>query len=55
MEFSMGASGQDLIRQSLTKVGEFAAHPAAFGILLVYAILWFTFDPGTLTANGKEC
>jgi low affinity Fe/Cu permease len=48
MEFSMGASAQDLIRQSLTKVGEFAAHPAAFGILLVYALLWFTFDPGTL-------
>ena len=39
---------KNFIRQSLTRIGELAAHPAAFGILLVYALLWFVFDRTTL-------
>lgn len=36
------------IRQLLTRLGEMAAHPSAFGILIVYALLWFIFDRDTL-------
>jgi low affinity Fe/Cu permease len=36
------------IRQLLTGLGEMAAHPSAFGILIVYALLWFIFDRDTL-------
>jgi len=36
------------IRQFLTRTGELAAHPFAFGIWLLYAILWFIFDRDTL-------
>jgi low affinity Fe/Cu permease len=32
----------------LTKLGEVAAHPGAFGVLIVYALLWFIFDRNTL-------
>lgn len=39
---------QVVIRQSLTRIGALAAHPAAFGVLLIYAFLWFVFDPATL-------
>ena len=38
----------DGIRQLLTRLGELAAHPGAFGILIVYALLWFIFDPESL-------
>jgi low affinity Fe/Cu permease len=41
-------SAKHLIRHSLTRIGELAAHPAAFGILLLYATLWFAFDRATL-------
>lgn len=44
----MDQSGTHLIRRSLTRIGELAAHPAAFGILLIYALLWFIFDRATL-------
>ena len=33
-----------LIRRSLTRLGEVTAHPAAFGLVLIYAGLWFTFS-----------
>jgi len=36
------------IRKMLTKLGEVAAHPGAFGVLIVYALLWFIFDRNTL-------
>jgi low affinity Fe/Cu permease len=36
------------IRQLLTRLGEVAAHPGAFGVLIVYALLWFVFDRDTL-------
>jgi|SRR6476646_247948 low affinity Fe/Cu permease len=32
------------IRELLTRLGVMAAHPGAFGILVVYAVLWFIFD-----------
>ena len=32
------------IRQWLTRLGEWAAHPCAYGILVVYTVLWFVFD-----------
>ena len=37
----MEQKAKDFIRQSLTRIGELAAHPAAFGVLLTYALLWF--------------
>jgi low affinity Fe/Cu permease len=44
----MRQAATHLIRQSLTRIGELAAHPAAFGLLLIYASLWFIFDRTTL-------
>jgi low affinity Fe/Cu permease len=38
----------EMIRRALTRVGELTAHPAAFGMLLVYAVLWFAFDQRSL-------
>jgi low affinity Fe/Cu permease len=44
-----GAWSSHPIRRGLTGLGVLAAHPAAFGIVAVYAVLWFflqrdTFD-----------
>jgi low affinity Fe/Cu permease len=36
------------IRELLTRLGVMAAHPAAFVILLLYAVLWYLFDRATL-------
>src|SRR4029077_7434050 len=36
------------IRELLTRLGVMAAHPGAFGILIVYAVLWFVFDRDSL-------
>lgn len=36
------------VRQFLTRIGELAAHPAAFGILLIYVVLWIVFDRAAL-------
>jgi low affinity Fe/Cu permease len=36
------------IRRGLTGLGVLAAHPAAFGIVAVYAVLWFFFQRDTL-------
>ena len=47
-EEEMDQTAKHLIRQSLTRIGELAAHPAAFGVLLIYASLWFIFDRTTL-------
>ena len=38
----------DGIRQLLTRLGELAAHPGAFGILVADAVLWFIFDRESL-------
>jgi hypothetical protein len=37
------------VRYSLTRLGELAAHPAAFGILALYAAAWFLFSPRTFS------
>ena len=39
---------REMIRRSLTRIGELASHPAAFGVLLIYVFLWFIFDRGSL-------
>ncbi len=31
----------------MTRLGELAAHPAAFGIIAVYAVAWLIFSPAT--------
>jgi low affinity Fe/Cu permease len=38
----------DAIRQSLTRLGELAAHPGAYGIIVLYAVLWFVLDRASL-------
>ena len=35
-----------------TTVGQAAGHPAAFGIVLVYAAIWLTFDRGHFDFNA---
>jgi hypothetical protein len=38
----------ETIRRALTRLGEVAAHPAAFALVVIYAGLWFAFDRKTL-------
>ena len=38
----------DDMRRALTRVGVLTAHPAAFGVLLLYASLWFASDRESL-------
>jgi low affinity Fe/Cu permease len=38
----------EMIRRALTRLGEVTANPAAFGLVLVYAGLWFAFERTTL-------
>ena len=40
------------IRELLTRLGVMAAHPGAFGILIVYAVLWFVFDRASFDWHG---
>jgi low affinity Fe/Cu permease len=35
-----------------THVGQAAAHPAAFGVVVVYALLWIIFDRNTFDFNA---
>src|SRR4051794_31081766 len=42
---SGGACNEEhLIGHALTKLGEWATHPAAFGLALLYAAAWLLFD-----------
>src|SRR4026209_853534 len=43
---------QQGIRQWLTRLGEWAAHPGAYGILVIYTVLWFVFDRASLDWHG---
>jgi low affinity Fe/Cu permease len=43
---------QHLIRKSLTWVGTATSHPAAFVIVLLYAIGWVLFDSQSLDWHG---
>ena len=40
------------IRQSLTALGVFTAHPAAFVIVAAYGVLWFLFQPQSFDWHG---
>ena len=40
------------IRHSLTALGVFTAHPAAFVIVAAYGVLWFIFQPNTFDWHG---
>jgi low affinity Fe/Cu permease len=35
------------VRHRLTRLGELAAQPAAFGVIAIYAFAWLCFSPGT--------
>jgi low affinity Fe/Cu permease len=35
-----------------TRIGEIAAHPAACGIVILYAIIWLAFDRRTFDFNA---
>ena len=37
----------NLIRRAITQLGVYAASPIAFGVLLAYAALWFSFERST--------
>jgi low affinity Fe/Cu permease len=39
-------------RQWTTRIGKAAAHPAAFAVVLVYAIVWFIVDRRTFDFNA---
>jgi low affinity Fe/Cu permease len=36
-----------LLRRALTRIGEFASHPMAFGLVLLYAVAWLIFSSET--------
>jgi low affinity Fe/Cu permease len=38
---------RDTLRHGLTRIGELVTHPAAFGVVAVYAIAWLIFSPTT--------
>jgi len=40
------------IGHALTRLGEWAAHPAAFGLALLYAVCWLIFDRDSLNWHG---
>jgi low affinity Fe/Cu permease len=40
------------LRKALTWLGTATAHPAAFVIVLVYAVLWVLLDPHSLNFHG---
>jgi low affinity Fe/Cu permease len=40
------------IRHFLTRVGELATHPAAFAMVLLYALTWLILSPATFGWNG---
>ena len=42
----------DPIRRALTKLGEYAAHPAAFGLALLYTAAWLLFDRESFDFHG---
>ncbi len=40
------------VRRWLTGLGVWTAHPAAFGILLLYAVVWIAFDRASFDWHG---
>jgi low affinity Fe/Cu permease len=43
---------EPLKRHWTTHVGQAAGHPAAFLVVILYAVLWLTFDRGTFDWNA---
>jgi low affinity Fe/Cu permease len=41
-----------VIHASLTRLGVLAAHPAAFLVVVAFAVLWIVFDRATLGWHG---
>jgi len=41
------------IRHALTRLGEYASHPLAYGVVLAYALLWLFFDRATLDLEWR--
>ena len=41
-----------LIRQILTRLGALTAHPAAFLIVIAFAVVWWRVEPETLDWHG---
>jgi low affinity Fe/Cu permease len=42
----------DPVCRALTKLGEYAAHPAAFGLALLYTAAWLLFDRESFDFHG---
>jgi low affinity Fe/Cu permease len=40
------------IGRLLSQLGTFTSHPAAFGLVILYAVLWILFDDGSLDWHG---
>lgn len=40
------------LRHAFTRFGELAAHPAAFGVVAVYTVLWIVFDRESFNWHG---
>jgi low affinity Fe/Cu permease len=40
------------LRHAFTRFGELAAHPAAFGVVAVYAVFWIVFQPESFNWHG---
>lgn len=40
------------VRHRLTRLGELAAHPAAFAVVAIYAAAWLLFAPNTFGWSG---
>jgi low affinity Fe/Cu permease len=44
--------GEPLTKKWTTRIGQAAGHPAAFLIVIVYAVLWLIFSPVTFEWNA---
>ena len=43
---------QHAIGRALTRLGEWAAHPAAFGLVILYTAAWLVFDHKSFNWHG---
>jgi len=45
-------ASQHFFRRWLTQIGDLVAHPLAFAVWLLYALLWLALEPDTLDLHG---
>jgi low affinity Fe/Cu permease len=45
-------ASQNVFRRWLTQIGDLVAHPLAFAIWLLYALLWLVIEPEKLDWHG---